>query len=139
VFQQRHPDAALAPPARHHHRRLELDAAVAREHGAAPAVEERVFFEQAHGVGGGVEGGGAGVQAGGGGVQDGEEGGAVGEVGGGGEVGACYVAGAAVDYEAGVVRGGGGVVVVHVDGAGAWWGWGSGVVDAGLVVGRVFA
>lgn len=85
-------------------------------------------------MGGGVEGGGAGVQAGGGGVEDGQEGGAVGEVGVGREVGAGDVAGAAVDDEARVVRGGcGGVVVVHGDGVGSvgergcrcwalWWG-----------------
>ena len=81
-----------------HHTSFQLDGAGAREDRSAAGVEEGVGFEVGYGGGGDVEGCGVGFGEGLGRVlKEGEEGGPVGGPLGCGEVGACYIAAAAVD------------------------------------------
>lgn len=124
--QERDATPAFTITARHHDAGFEFDRAVAREDGAAPAVEERVVFKDRDGVGGGREGAGAAREEAACGAVDVQEGGGVEGVGGWGEVGAGDGAGAAVDDEARGVSGLGGghgwIGCREVDSLGWLWG-----------------
>lgn len=52
-----HADAALDIAAAHHDRGLKFMCAVAGEDGAIAGIEQRVFLEERHGIGGYVESG----------------------------------------------------------------------------------
>ncbi len=85
---------------------VELVFAVGGEDGSAAGVEERVVFEDGEGDADGVDGGAVPVENRGGGVDGGGEAGAVGDLGFGFHGGAFDDAGAAVEDDGPLVRGG---------------------------------